>query len=57
MDFVNNSASRGGAISVQSASVGIDNDIIRLFNTRCFVQYEVENTAPHMPPSEWNVGH
>lgn len=55
MDFVNNSASWGGAISVRSASVGIDTDIIRLFNTRCFLQYEIENTAPHKPPSEWNV--
>lgn len=55
MEFVNNSASWGGGISVRSASVGIDTDIIRLFNTRCFLQYEIENTAAHLRPSEWNV--
>ncbi len=55
MTFINNSANRGGALSVRSASVGIDNDIIRLFNTRCFFQYEIESTTASLAPSKWKV--
>lgn len=56
MTFMNNKANyRGGAISVRSASVGIDNDIIRLFNTRCFIQYDIMDTDPSLFPREWNV--
>lgn len=56
MTFMNNVANfRGGAISVRSASVGIDNDIIRLFNTRCFIQYDILGTDPSLFPHDWNV--
>lgn len=68
MTFINNSAIQegitsaksdvkgiGGAISVRSGSVGIDSDIIRLFNTRCFLQYEVGSVSANLPPSNWSV--
>ena len=71
MTFINNSAVHddkdfarlhtsmgvGGAISVLSPSVGIDSDIIRLFNTRCFLQYEVGVLSAVLQPSEWNVSY
>ena len=54
--FIGNHANeRGGAMSVISPSVGLDTDIIRLFNTRCFIQYDVNNSPDSTPPSEWNV--
>ena len=55
MTFLNNSAEKvGGAISIQNPSVGLD--VIQLFNTRCFIQYEV-TTAPNIldPNLNWTV--
>lgn len=56
MTFINNIARDvGGALAVNSASVGIDTDIIRLFNTRCFVLYDVRKFPPSLPAEEWRV--
>ncbi len=56
MTFMNNEAvNRGGGLSVSSASsLGIDTDIIRLFNTRCFIQYDL-SFGHSYPPEYWNV--
>jgi len=56
MTFINNEAvNRGGGLSASSASsLGIDTDIIRLFNTRCFIQYDL-STKASFPPELWNV--
>ena len=53
--IANHANERGGAMSVISPSVGLDTDVIRLFNTRCFIQYDVNNTPGSAGPSEWNV--
>ena len=63
MTFISNSAvkdgegsmGKGGAISVNAPSVGITVDPLQLFNTRCFFQYELENTLAQTDPADWNV--
>lgn len=56
MTFIgNNATTRGGAISVETPTVGIDTDVIRLFNIRCFIQYEFDRVSVSTGPAEWNV--
>lgn len=57
VSFIRNyAAMQGGAISIRSPTVGLDTDIIRLFNTRCFIQYEFSNVPASLDPAEWDVG-
>ena len=56
MTFIaNNAMMRGGAIFVETQTVGVDSDIIRLFNTRCFIQYEFGTASLSTDPADWNV--
>lgn len=56
MSFIRNYAeTQGGAISVRAPTIGLDTDIIRLFNTRCFIQYEFGNVPASLDPAQWNV--
>jgi predicted outer membrane repeat protein len=56
VSFIGNYAEvQGGAISVHAPTVGLDTDIIRLFNTRCFIQYEFNNVPSSIDPAEWKV--
>ena len=56
MSFIGNHAEvQGGAISVRTPTVGLDTDIVRLFNTRCFIQYEFSNAPSSIDPAEWKV--
>ena len=56
MSFIRNYAEiQGGAISVRAPTVGLDTDIIRLFNTRCFIQYEFSKVPASVDPAEWKV--
>ena len=56
MQFVRNSAeTQGGAIYVQAPSVAIDFNIAPIFNTRCFIQYEVTTQPFSLDPAEWEV--
>ena len=59
MIFIGNNASdHGGAISVRSASVGIDTDIIRYYNSRCFIQYDVNGQPFSYDPAKyWRVSY
>ena len=56
MNFIRNYAEmQGGAVSIRAPTVGLDTDIIRLFNTRCFIQYEFSNVSPSLDPAKWEV--
>ena len=56
VSFVGNYAKvQGGAISIRAPTVGLDTDIVRLFNTRCFIQYEYGNVSSSLDPAKWDV--
>ena len=58
MNFIGNSAEmRGGAISVQAPSVAIDSNILPIFNTRCFIEYEITTEPFSLDPAMWKVIH
>ena len=45
----------GGGIHVQAPSVAIDFNIDPIFNTGCFIQYEVSTEPFSLDPSNWKV--
>ena len=56
MNFIGNSATmQGGAISVRAPSVAIDSNILPIFNTRCFIEYEVTTEPFSLDPVLWEV--
>ena len=56
MHFIENSAQmQGGAISVRAPSVAIDSNILLIFNTRCFIEYEVTTEPFSLDPVLWEV--
>ena len=56
MYFYRNTAEvDGGAIYVRAPSVAIDSNILPIFNTRCFVEYEVVSEPFSLDPQEWKV--
>ena len=56
MNFNGNSArAQGGAISVRAPSVAIDSNILPIFNTRCFIEYEVTTEPFSLDPVLWEV--
>ena len=56
MKFIGNSAQiEGGAIYVKAPSVAIDFNISPIFNTGCFIQYEVNTEPFSLEPQDWNV--
>ena len=56
MNFIGNSARvQGGAISVRAPSVAIDSNILPIFNTRCFIEYEVTTEPFSLDPVLWEV--
>ncbi len=56
MNFIGNSAEiQGGAISVRAPSVAIDSNILPIFNTRCFVEYEITTESFSLDPAKWEV--
>ena len=57
MYFNGNSAKReGGGIHVRAPSVAIDFNIDPIFNTGCFIQYEVNTEPFSLDPRDWKVG-
>ena len=56
MNFIGNSAEmQGGAISVRAPSIAIDSNILPIFNTRCFIEYEVTTESFSLDPAFWEV--
>ena len=56
MFFLGNSATmEGGGIHVRAPSVAIDFNIDPIFNTGCFIQYEVSTEPFSLDPSNWKV--
>ena len=56
MHFYRNSAeTQGGAISVRAPSVAINLNILPIFNTRCFIEYEVATEPFSLDPALWEV--
>ena len=45
----------GGAISVRAPSVAVDSYILPIFNTRCFIEYEVTTEPFSLDPALWEV--
>ena len=45
----------GGGIHVRAPSVAIDFNIDPIFNTGCFIQYEVSTEPFSLDPSDWKV--
>ena len=58
MEFVGNAATlEGGAIYHRASSVAVDINILPLFNTGCFIQYEVNTEPFSVYPANWEVRH
>ena len=57
VNFVENSANMsGGAIYVEDLSSGNDIRLLSLFNTLCFLQFEVDlDESKHLTPDKWRV--
>ena len=47
----------GGALYVRAPSVAVDSNILPIFNTRCFIEYEVTTEPFSLPPRDWKVLH
>lgn len=56
MSFVGNRAGSGGAIYVEHLSSGNDVGLLSLFNTLCFLQFELDREeSKRLTPDEWKV--
>ena len=53
--FRNTAKMTGGAMYVRAPSVAIDSNILPIFNTRCFIEYEVTREPFSLPPKDWKV--